>query len=110
DKSGTHGNQALNGEFYEGGVNLSVLGEADRCFQSVESETRSSTSTSATLKDFILGNFGECKTTVKTTPTDASGNPVPAGGFSIGTGSVNVADHATVTGRGLSTPNGSAPF
>jgi hypothetical protein len=110
DKSGTPNNQALNGEFYEGGVNLSTLGLADRCFQSVESETRSSTSTSATLKDFILGNFGSCKTTVKTTPTDASGGPVPAGGFSIGTGSVDVADHANVTVSGVSTWSGSVQF
>jgi hypothetical protein len=110
DKSGTPNNQALNGEFYEGGVNLSTLGLADRCFQSVASETRSSTSTAATLKDFILGNFGSCKTTVKTTPTDASGNPVPAGGFSIGTGSVNVADHANVTVDGVSTWSGNVQF
>jgi hypothetical protein len=110
DKSGTLNNQALNGEFYEGGVNLSLLGLADRCFQSVESETRSSTSTSATLKDFILGNFGSCKTTVKTTPTDASGGPVPAGGFSIGTGSVSVADQANVTVSGVATWSGSVQF
>jgi hypothetical protein len=110
DKSGTPNNQALNGEFYEGGVNLSTLGLADRCFQSVESETRSSTATSATLKDFILGNFGSCKTTVKTTPTDASGNPVPAGGFSIGTGSVSVADQANVTVSGVATWSGSVQF
>jgi len=110
DKSGTPNNQALNGEFYEGGVNLSLLGEADRCFQSVESETRSSTSTSATLKDFILGNFGGCQTTVKTTPTDASGGPVPAGGFSIGTGSVSVADQANVTVSGVASWSGSVQF
>src|SRR5262249_39008127 len=50
DKSGTPNNQALNGEFYEGGVNLTKLGLGDRCFASVASETRSSTSTTATLK------------------------------------------------------------
>src|SRR5262249_39144089 len=50
DKSGTPGNGALNGEFYEGGVNLSAIGLGDRCFASVASETRSSTSTTATLK------------------------------------------------------------
>ena len=110
DKTGTPNNQALNGEFYEGGVNLSTLGLADRCFQSVASETRSSTSTTATLKDFILGGFGGCNTTVHTTPTDANGNPVPAGGFSIGTGSVNVADQATVSVTGVSTWSGSVQF
>src|SRR5215510_2987582 len=110
DKTGTPNNQALNGEFYEGGVNLSTLGLADRCFQSVASETRSSTSTTATLKDFILGKFGDCVTTVQTTPTAANGNPVPAGGFSIGTGSVNVADQATVSVTGISTWSGSVQF
>jgi len=110
DKSGTPNNQALTGEFYEGGVNLSLIGEADRCFQSVESETRSSTSTSATLKDFILGNFGSCQTTVKTTPTDATGGPVPAGGFSIGTGSVTVADQANVTVSGVASWSGTVQF
>src|SRR5215468_9344354 len=37
DKSGTPNNQALNGEFYEGGVNLSKLGLSDKCFTSVAS-------------------------------------------------------------------------
>ena len=35
----------LPGEFYEGGINLSTLGLGDKCFSSVASETRSSTST-----------------------------------------------------------------
>jgi hypothetical protein len=60
DKSGTPNNGALNGEFFEGGVNLTALGLADRCFASVASETRSSTSTTAVLKDFILGGFANC--------------------------------------------------
>jgi hypothetical protein len=110
DKSGTPNNQALNGEFYEGGVNLSTLGLADRCFTSVASETRSSTSTTATLKDFILGQFGACQTKVQTTPTDANGNPIPAGGLSIGTGSVDVKDLATVTVSGISTWSGKLQF
>ena len=110
DKSGTPTNQALKGEFYEGGVNLSTLGLADRCFQSVSSETRSSTSTTATLKDFILGKFGACKTTVKTTPKDGNGDAIPAGGLSIGTGSVQVTDQATVTVTGTTTWTGSLQF
>src|SRR5205823_658028 len=84
DKSGLH--TYLNGEFYEGGVNLSTLGVGNECFASVASETRSSTSTTATLKDFVLGNFGKCDTGVLTTPKDASGNNIPAAGLSIGTG------------------------
>ena len=35
DKSGTPTNQALNGEFYEGGINLSSLGLGSECFASI---------------------------------------------------------------------------
>jgi hypothetical protein len=69
DKSGTPNNQALNGEFYEGGINLTNLGLSGECFSTVASETRSSTSTTATLKDFILGNFGSCASTTTSTQT-----------------------------------------
>jgi hypothetical protein len=90
DKSGTPGNGALNGEFFEGGLNLTALGLGGECFASVASETRSSTSTTATLKDFILGQFGKCgsSTTSQSSIT---------GSTSIGTGSVSASDSATVT-------------
>lgn len=103
DKSGTPNNGALNGEFYEGGVNLTKLGLADRCFASVASETRSSTSTTATLKDFVLGQFGGCgsKTTTQSSIT---------GSTSIGTGSVSVSDSATVAVTGIATWNGTVQF
>ncbi len=68
DKSG-NANSFLNGEFYEGGINLSLLGLGDECFSSVASETRSSTSTTATLKDFVLGGFGACGASLVTTPS-----------------------------------------
>jgi hypothetical protein len=96
DKSGTPNNQALNGEFYEGGVNLTALGLGDRCFASVASETRSSTSTTATLKDFILGQFGKCGSST-TTQSSITGST------SIGTGSVSVSDSATVAITGGAT-------
>jgi hypothetical protein len=51
DKSGNH--TYLNGEFFEGGVNLTALGLGDRC-------------TTATLKDFALGSFGACGATLTT--------------------------------------------
>jgi hypothetical protein len=102
DKSGTPNNGALNGEFFEGGVDLTPLGLAGKCFSSVASETRSSTSTTAVLKDFILGNFGKCETNVHTTPSAAS--------VSIGTGSVQVTDQATVTVSNISTWSGSLAF
>jgi hypothetical protein len=102
DKSGTPANGALNGEFFEGGVNLTALGLSGKCFASVAAESRASTSTTATLKDFILGNFGLCITEVHTTPSAAS--------VSIGTGSVQVTDQATVTVSNASTWGGSVAF
>ncbi len=101
DKSGN--NSYLQGEFYEGGVNLSTLGLADRCFASVASETRSSTSTTATLKDFVLGGFGTCGSSVTT--QESTGGTV-----SIGTGSVSVRDSATVAVTGISTWSGTVQF
>ena len=103
DKSGTPNNQALNGEFYEGGVNLTKLGLADRCFASVASETRSSTSTTATLKDFVLGGFGRCGSSVNT--QESTG-----GSASIGSGSVSVSDSGTVAVTGINTWAGTLQF
>jgi hypothetical protein len=101
DKSGN--STYLQGEFYEGGVNLSTLGLGDRCFTSVASETRSSTSTTATLKDFVLGQFGHCGSSETTTSSIT-------GSTSIGTGSVSVSDSATVTVTGISTWHGTVQF
>jgi hypothetical protein len=101
DKSGNH--TYLQGEFYEGGVNLSLLGLSNLCFASVASETRSSTSTTATLKDFVLGQFGNCGSAV-TTQSSITGST------SIGTGSVSVSDSATVTVQNISTWTGTVQF
>jgi hypothetical protein len=105
DKSGTPANGALNGEFYEGGVNLSQLNLGNECFSSVASETRSSTSTTATLKDFVLGNFAQCSALFSTTPSVGAGGEVSPGS------SVN--DVATVQGQGTAnppTPTGNVTF
>jgi hypothetical protein len=69
----------------------------------VASETRSSTSTTATLKDFILGQFGGCVSGL-TTHSSITGST------SIGTGSVPVSDSATVTVTGVTTWNGTVQF
>jgi hypothetical protein len=103
DKSGTPGNGALNGEFFEGGVNLTALGLSGQCFASVASETRSSTSTTATLKDFVLGQFANCGSAT-TTQSSITGST------SIGTGSVSVSDSATVTVQQFSTWTGTVQF
>jgi hypothetical protein len=90
----------LNGEFYEGGVNLSALGLGDECFASVASETRSSTSTTAVLKDFVLGPLGSCTATMSTQTSSSSVNPGSA-----------VHDTATVVGsKATKTPAGDVTF
>jgi hypothetical protein len=102
DKSGN--STYLQGEFFEGGVNLTLLGLADRCFASVMSETRTSTSTTSVLKDFVLGGFGECDTTLVTTPQ-------PDTTLSIGPGaSVAVQDSAQLTINGIPNWSGTLSF
>jgi hypothetical protein len=103
DKSGNH--TYLQGELYEGGVNLSSLGLGGECFSSVASETRSSTSTTATLKDFVLGGFGKCESGLVTTPSAGKG-----GSVSIGTGSISVTDSAELTISGVTTWSGTMKF
>jgi hypothetical protein len=94
DKSGNH--NYLNGEFYEGGVNLSALGLGGECFSTVGSETRSSTSTTATLKDFILESFAPCGATMNTTPHGAG--EIGGGGTKI------ISDDATINVSGIASP------
>ena len=117
DKSNTANNQALNGEFYEGGVNLSFLGLGSECFASVASESRASTSTTAVLKDFVLGSFGECSSKLTTTPKTGAGGTLTADSdsdglaeASIGTGSVQVKDSAVLTISGVANWSGNLQF
>jgi hypothetical protein len=101
DKSGNH--TFLNGEFYEGGVNLSALSDeiASECFASFSSETRSSTSPTATLKDFVLGDFGNCVATMST-QVSATADVAPG---------TAVHDTATVEGnQPTKTPSGDVTF
>ncbi len=109
DKSGNTSFQQ--GEFYEGGINLSAFpGLAGECFASTLAESRSSTSTSAVLKSFLLGNFAACGSSTKTTPLDSGGKNISNGSVSIGTGSVSVKDQAVVTVTGTTTFGGSVTF
>ena len=61
-KFGIGANNAPAGAFYEGGIDLTNLlgGAAAPCFASFLFETRSSQSTTAVLKDFLVGSFPEC--------------------------------------------------
>ena len=111
---GVHGQEwfhsYLQGEFYEGGINLSLLGLGSECFASVASESRSSTSTTATLKDFVLGNFGSCPSSLTTTPKTGVGGSIPPGGLSIGAGSVGATDSAALTVTGTNNWSGTLKF
>jgi hypothetical protein len=109
DKSNTPSNGALNGEFFEAGINLSGLGFGDECFSTVVAETRSSTSPSATLKDFVVGQFGSCESGLVTTPKDGNGGDIPAGGLPLGSG-VSVKDSAVLTVTGVTTWTGNLSF
>jgi hypothetical protein len=99
DKSGN--STYLKGEFYEGGINLSAFNLGGECFASLGAESRSSTSPTATLKDFILTSFGRCTATMTTTPS-STGTVTPG---------TSVHDTATVVGNqsGI-TPTGTVTF
>jgi hypothetical protein len=94
------------GEFFEGGVNLSTLGLGGECFASVASETRSSTSPTATLKDFVLDNFGECTSGLVTTPSAGQGGSVAIGS----NGTYSATDSANLTISGAATWTGTLKF
>ena len=98
DKSGN--TTYLQGEFFEGGINLSQLGLGGTCFANFASESRASTSTTATLKDFILAEFAPCEAEMTTQVSDDSVLPGEA-----------VHDTATVVGSNPAiTPTGDVTF
>jgi hypothetical protein len=67
----------------------------------VASETRSSTSTTATLKDFVLGQFGNCTATM-TTAASSQGTVAPG---------TEVTDTATIVGSNpAQDPSGTVTF
>ena len=92
------------GEFYEGGINLTQLektfpGLAGECFASFSAETRTSQSTDAVLKDFIIGAFQPCVSGIVTTPSNTT--------ITFGQ---SITDSAVVTGTGAGTPTGTVKF
>ena len=97
-------NTYLQGEFYEGGVNLSSLNLGGECFASIASETRSSQSTTAVLKDFVLGDFGDCDAHFSTTASPHTATQIPANGL------LAVSDSASLTVSGTSTWSGKIDF
>ncbi len=106
-KAGTTGNYPI-GSFLEGGINITnLVGGGDQCFASFLAETRSSTSTTAQLKDFALGRFPICAptTTMSASPALATPATVHRGeGYTISFNETNDGDlplsspHVTTTG------------
>ena len=108
---GTGSTNPQQGEFFEGGLNLTALGFGDTCFSSFLVNTRSSQSVDSVLHDFALGQLGSCRTTLTTT---ASLNGVSS---SINNGSTAAngtassgTDSATLTVNGVSTWGGQLKF
>jgi hypothetical protein len=99
-QSGAADNSYPINSFFEGGIDLNSLGLQSACFGSVLTETRSSDTTDAILKDFVVSPFEPCTATMSTTPSNTT-NPVLPG--------TAVHDTATVTGSGP-TPSGTVSF
>jgi hypothetical protein len=96
DKSGN--STYLQGEFFEGGIDLSAFpGLSAECFAAFSSETRSSQSPTATLKDFVVGSFQACQSTITTAqtwvPNDSAS--VTGGGASSFTGDISFTLYAS---------------
>jgi hypothetical protein len=100
------GHSLLTAEFFEGGVDLTQSGLADKCFNTFVANTRSSAEFTATLYDFSRGSLGECKSETKTTPTPAAGSEtiIPA------TAQVTASDSAEIKVTGVSKFDGTVKF
>lgn len=95
-KSGTPGTfPAVS--FFEGGINLSAFIQTNvgGCFSSFMAETRSSTSLTATQKDFALGEFDTCKLTIS--------KECPTVTYDSATNLLNYTSNITVTNKGFGT-------
>lgn len=86
------------GELYEAGINLSdpSINLGGECFSSFVAETRSSTSPTAVLKDFVLGQFEVCVPDMTTQASATLTSPVLPG--------TAVHDTATITVSGATNP------
>ena len=106
--------------FFEGGINQSAFDAfKGKCFTHFLFDTRSATSTTATLYDYALGTIGKCESTTVTTPKQYNaGNDtvsdIPAAGLTIPTtasgGSIQVKDSALITVNGIASFNSSVTF
>jgi len=65
--------------FFEGGVNITQLLGSETCFSSFAAETRASSSISAQLKDFVVGDFELCSVDISKTCGQAQVNSAETG-------------------------------
>jgi hypothetical protein len=79
----TWGGSLVSPLFFEGGIDITQafagIGQTVPCFASFLEETRSSQSTSAVLKDFLLGGFPVCSMAITKTCGTSSINPAGTG-------------------------------
>jgi hypothetical protein len=61
--------------FFEGGIDLTAFGLGSECISTFLAETRSSQSSTATLKDFAIGSFNTCGIKLTSECGTASLNP-----------------------------------
>lgn len=118
-KGGAGANVIYSGGFMEGGLDLEALGLTG-CFSSFMAETRSSPSLTAALKDFTIGRFEACGSSLTTTPKGWDGTTVSNLSAdsndnnlvetSIGTGSVQVKDSADFAVNGTPDFTGTLSF
>jgi hypothetical protein len=96
-------------DFFEAGLNLTDEGLGGKCFSTFLSDTRSSTSLTATIFDFSRGTLGECTSGIETTPQNGAGEDLDT--TEIGTDArVTVRDHADITVTGQDDFTGKAKF
>ena len=101
DKS--HHTSPAAGEFLEEGVDLTALGLGG-CFSNFMAETRSSQSPTATLSDFVIGNFNTCTLLLPNTATvQADGIPPITSNEVVITVNDGDAMQATAVGGGAMT-------
>ncbi len=115
-KSASTAGYLPDGGLLEGGIDLTALG-LEGCFSSFLAETRSSPEVGAQLKDFVLGNFEACGSSLTTTPKNGAGGDLTADSnsnnlveASIGTGTVSVKDSAVLNVTGTSSFTGTLAF
>ncbi|MDI3324160.1 Ig-like domain-containing protein [Pontibacterium granulatum] len=97
--------------FFEGGINISEVIGGDACFASFMAETRSSSSFTASLKDFVIEDFPVCGTELRTEIHEKDVHNVDLEGGSVDAGTfIHDAAFLKVTGPGTVTAEGSIVF